>query len=115
MVHFDTHTDTAQEVFGVSFSHGTFMRSLVEDGHVDARRYAQIGLRGYWPGENEFAWQAEQGITSLFMHDVRELGIKEVVARALRAVATGPRTSPSTSTCSTPPSSPPPALRSPGA
>ena len=90
VVHFDTHTDTAQEVFGVSFSHGTFMRSLVEDGHVDARRYAQIGLRGYWPGESEFAWQAEQGITSLFMHDVRELGIKEVVARALRAVGDGP-------------------------
>ena len=90
VVHFDTHTDTAQEVFGVSFSHGTFMRSLVEDGHVDARRYAQIGLRGYWPGESEFAWQAEQGITSLFMHDVRELGIKEIVARALRAVGDGP-------------------------
>ena len=44
-----------------------------------ARRYAQIGLRGYWPGEDEFAWQAERGITSLFMHDVRDLGIREVV------------------------------------
>ena len=44
------------------------------------RRYAQIGLRGYWPGEAEFAWQAERGITSLFMHDVRDLGIREVVA-----------------------------------
>ena len=46
---------------------------------MDAARYAQIGLRGYWPGETEFAWQAERGITSLFMHDVRDLGIREVV------------------------------------
>ena len=29
---------------------------------------------GYWPGEAEFAWQAEHGITSFGMHDVRDLG-----------------------------------------
>ena len=79
-------------MFGVKFSHGTFMRTLVDDGQVDAARYAQIGLRGYWPGEDEFAWQAERGITSLFMHEVRDLGIREVVARALRAVGAGPPT-----------------------
>src|SRR5207247_2555931 len=81
VVHFDTHTDTGAEVFGVAVSHGTFMKRLVDAGHVDGARYAQIGLRGYWPGETEFAWQAGRGITSLFMHDVRDLGIREVVAR----------------------------------
>ena len=90
VVHFDTHTDTGEEVFGVEFSHGTFMRRIVDAGHVDASRYAQIGLRGYWPGEAEFAWQAERGITSLFMHDVRDLGIREVVRRAIAAVGPGP-------------------------
>ena len=90
VVHFDTHTDTGAEVFGVERSHGTFMRRLVEAGHVDGRRYAQIGLRGYWPGEPEFAWQAGHGITSLFMHDVRDLGIREVVRRAVAAVGAGP-------------------------
>jgi arginase family enzyme len=90
LVHFDTHTDTGAEVFGVEISHGTIMRRLVEAGHVDPRRYAQVGLRGYWPGEAEFAWQAEQGITSLFMHDVRDLGIGEVVRRTVDAVGDGP-------------------------
>ena len=90
VVHFDTHTDTGEEVFGVEFSHGTFMRRIVDAGHVDGARYAQIGLRGYWPGEAEFAWQAERGITSLFMHDVRDLGIREVVGRAIEAVGPGP-------------------------
>ena len=79
LVHFDTHTDTGTEVFGVERSHGTPMYRLVEDGIVDPRRYVQIGLRGYWPGEREFAWQRERGITSFFMHDVRELGIDAVV------------------------------------
>jgi agmatinase len=90
IVHFDTHTDTGEEVFGVEFSHGTFMRRIIDAGHVDASRYAQIGLRGYWPGEAEFAWQAERGITSLFMHDVRDLGIREVVRRTIEAVVPGP-------------------------
>jgi agmatinase len=90
LVHFDTHTDTGREVFGVEPSHGTPMWSLVEAGHVDPSRYVQIGLRGYWPGPAEFAWQAERGITSFFMHDVRELGIVEVVSRALQVVGAGP-------------------------
>ena len=79
LVHFDTHTDTGEEVFGVEVSHGTPMFRLVRDGHVIGARYAQIGLRGYWPGEAEFEWQADQGITSFFMHDVRERGIREIV------------------------------------
>jgi agmatinase len=90
LVHFDTHTDTGTEVFGVEISHGTPMYRLVQEGHVDPRRYVQVGLRGYWPGEREFAWQRERGITSFFMHDVRDLGIREVVERTVELVGDGP-------------------------
>ena len=90
LVHFDTHTDTGTEVFGVEISHGTPMYRLVEHGHVDPKRYVQIGLRGYWPGPKEFAWQVERGVTSFFMHDVRELGIATVVQRTLEVVGPGP-------------------------
>ena len=90
LVHFDTHTDTGTEVFGVERSHGTMIYRLIEAGLVDTSRYAQIGLRGYWPGEEIFAWQAERDITSLFMHEVRDLGIKEVVRQAIEAVGEGP-------------------------
>jgi agmatinase len=90
VVHFDTHTDTGTEVYGVEVSHGTPFYRLVEQGHLDPHRYVQIGLRGYWPGEAEFAWQAEHGVTSFFMHDVRELGIAEVVRRAVDVVGAGP-------------------------
>ena len=90
LVHFDTHTDTGEEVFGVEVSHGTPMYRLVRDGQVDGERYVQIGLRGYWPGERELAWQAEHGITSFFMHDVRDLGIRDVVRRTAEIVGAGP-------------------------
>jgi agmatinase len=90
LVHFDTHTDTGAEVFGATLSHGSVMRRIVDAGYVDPGRYVQIGLRGYWPGEAEFAWQRERGITSLFMHDVRDRGIREVIREALEIVGAGP-------------------------
>jgi agmatinase len=90
LVHFDTHTDTGEVVFGARLSHGTVMRRIVDDGCIDPRRYVQIGLRGYWPGEPEFSWQAERGITSLFMHDVRDRGIGDVVRHAIDVVGAGP-------------------------
>jgi len=90
LIHFDTHTDSGTEVFGVVVSHGTPMYRLVEAGAVPGGRYAQIGLRGYWPGPAEFEWQRGHGIASFFMHDVRDLGIREVVARALAHAGEGP-------------------------
>ncbi|MFN8224718.1 MAG: agmatinase [Gaiellales bacterium] len=90
LVHFDTHTDTGEEVFGVEVSHGTPMFRLVEDGLVDPKRYVQIGLRGYWPGEKELAWQAERGITAFFMHDVRDRGIRQIVDDTLAIIGDGP-------------------------
>jgi agmatinase len=89
LVHFDAHTDTAPECFGAELSHGTSMYRLVEAGYVDPSRYVQIGLRGYWPGRAVFAWQRERGITSLFMHDVRDRGIAGIVREANAAVGDG--------------------------
>jgi len=90
LIHFDTHTDTGEEVFGVEVSHGTPMYRLVRDGHVDPARYVQIGLRGYWPGEKELGWQAECGITSFFMHDVRDRGIRAVIEETIAIVGDAP-------------------------
>ncbi len=90
LIHFDTHTDTGQEVFGVEVSHGTPMYRLIEQGHIDGSRYTQVGLRGYWPGPEQFAWQEEKGITAIFMHEVRDQGIRPAVERAIEAAGEGP-------------------------
>jgi len=90
LVHFDTHTDTGTQVFGVEISHGTPMYRLVEEGAIEPKRYVQIGLRGYWPGPAEFEWQAQRGITSFFAHDLRASGIERVVEQTLEIVGPGP-------------------------
>jgi agmatinase len=90
LIHFDTHTDTGREVWGADPSHGTPMFHLVDDGHVDPRRYVQIGLRGNWPGPDEFDWQRELGIKSILMSEVFDRGIDAVVAEAIELVGPGP-------------------------
>jgi agmatinase len=90
LVHFDTHTDTATELYGSALSHGTPMFRLVDQGIVDPARYVQIGLRGYWPGEEEFAWQERLGIRHLTAEDVADLGVAEVVRRTLESIGPGP-------------------------
>ena len=90
LLHFDTHTDTADELHGQKRSHGTPMRRLVEDGIVDPQRYVQIGLRGWWPEAEDLAWQESLGITTFFMHEVEREGIDAVLESAFRVLVSGP-------------------------
>ena len=90
LVHFDTHTDTGTEVFGVEVSHGTPMYRLVEAGLVDPKRYVQIGLRGYWPGPAEFEWQAAQGSPRSSCTTSATWASARCVRRALEVVGAGP-------------------------
>ena len=90
LVHLDAHTDTGRELYGAELSHGTPMYRLVEQGHIAGDRYVQVGLRGYWPGGEEFAWQREHGIVSVPMREILDRGIEEVVSRAAGAIGPGP-------------------------
>jgi agmatinase len=89
LLHFDSHTDTAPEVYLDPDNHGTMMRELVENGHVDPARYVQVGLRGSWPDPEVFAWQEEVGITAFTAEDVRTRGIDDAIREAIGIVGDG--------------------------
>ena len=91
LVHFDTHTDTGREVFGVERSHGTPMFRLVEAGTSTRTATCRSACAATGPGEREFRWQADQGITSFFMHDVARAGDRgRSSSGRSRSSATGP-------------------------
>ena len=90
IVHFDAHADTADSVGGNLASHGTPMRRLVESGAVPGRNFVQVGLRGYWPPADVFAWMREQGMRWHFMQEVWERGSPAVVADAIAEALAGP-------------------------
>jgi agmatinase len=84
VVHFDAHADTADIIDGNLASHGTPMRRLIESGAVPGDRFVQVGLRGYWPPAETFAWMREQGMVWHTMHEIWERGFKAVMADAVR-------------------------------
>jgi len=79
VIHFDAHADDAEEIWGVKLSHGTPVRRLVDEGSIPGDRILQIGLRGYWPGPEEFAWAREQGLVWYTQGEIDERGLREVL------------------------------------
>jgi agmatinase len=79
LVHFDAHADNAESLWGVRLSHGTPMRLLVEEGSLDGHDIVQVGLRGYWPDPEDFAWAREQGFRWHLMEEITERGMTAVM------------------------------------
>ena len=89
LVHFDAHADTAETHFGHLHGHGTPMRRLIESGAVPGNRFAQIGLRGYWPPPRIVKWMGDQEMRWWFMSEIAERGLDVVVDEAVAHVTNG--------------------------
>jgi agmatinase len=90
IVHFDAHADTANDGWGVLASHGSPMRRLIESGAIQGKNFVQVGLRGYWPPPETFAWMQEQGLRWHFMREIEERGAEPVIAEAIAQALDGP-------------------------
>ncbi|MGH7540467.1 MAG: arginase family protein, partial [Gemmatimonadota bacterium] len=70
--------------------HGTPMRRLIEEGWVAGANFVQVGLRGYWPGPDTFAWMREQGFRWHTQVDIEERGVEAVIDEAIEQALDGP-------------------------
>jgi agmatinase len=87
VVQFDAHADTATDLWGVEYSHGSPFRHLVDQGIVAGNNLIQVGLRGYWPWPEEFEWMRSNGVLWYRMDEVAERGIDAIVRDVLAALA----------------------------
>jgi formimidoylglutamase len=90
VIHFDAHYDAGQSFMGHLISHGQPIRRLIEEGHVLGKNYIQVGLRGYWPGEEGFQWMREQGFRYHTMAEIERDGWDAVMGRVLEEANDGP-------------------------
>jgi agmatinase len=65
------------------------MRRLLESGAVRGRNFVQVGLRGYWPPPDVFAWMQEQDMRWHMMQEIWERGSRAVVADAIARAVDG--------------------------
>jgi agmatinase len=89
VIHFDAHADTGKIVDGNLWSHGTPMRRLIESGAVKGENFIQVGLRGYWPGADDFAWMEQQGMRWHRMEDILKRGSEAVIEEAINQALEG--------------------------
>jgi agmatinase len=88
MIHIDAHCDTAGAFDGEKFHHGGPFRHAVLDGVLDPKRTVQIGIRG----AAEYLWEFsyDSGMTVIHAHEMQEMGMKAVIAKAREVVGDGP-------------------------
>ena len=85
IVHFDAHADTRDSSFGeVLIGHGSPMRRLIESGAVPGKNFVQVGLRGYYPDRELFAWMRDKGMRWHTMSEIEARGLSS--SELLRAV-----------------------------
>ena len=75
MVHFDAHTDTADEAYnGEKFHHGTPFRRAVEEGLLDPKRVIQIGIKGSTSGGDYHQFSHDNGMRVIYIEEFFEIG-----------------------------------------
>lgn len=90
LVHFDSHSDLCDEVFGQKYNHGTPFRRALEENLIDPSHSIQIGMRGslYDPDEHRMAERL--GMQLVPAHRVREIGIDVLPETILERVGNKP-------------------------
>ncbi len=90
VVHFDTHLDTWQGHFGVSYNHGTPFRRASEEGLLRLDRCVHVGVHGSIYSDQDLIQDAELGFQIVSTMDLQDRGVDEAVGRIKRRVGDAP-------------------------
>lgn len=90
MIHFDSHSDLCDEVFGEKYNHGTTFRRALEEGLIDPAHCIQIGMRGSLYDPNEHKMAAELGMKLIPAHKIRQIGFQKLIEEVLERVGDKP-------------------------
>ena len=86
LIHFDSHADINDLVFGQKYNHGTPFRRAIEENLIDPHKSIQIGMRGSLYDPDEFKKAAELGLKLIPAHKVREMGFEKLNEEILNRV-----------------------------
>ena len=90
LVHIDAHTDINDTMFGERIAHGTPFRRAVEEGLLDGRRVAQIGVRATGYAADDFDWSREQGFRVVQAEECWHRSLTPLMADIREQIGSGP-------------------------
>jgi agmatinase len=85
LLHFDSHLDTVDRVFGEKWGHASPLVRAIEDGFIDPRRMLSVGIKGPLNAAGDLEFAKEHGITLMTYDQWRRAkpeGIDEVATFA---------------------------------
>jgi agmatinase len=90
VVHFDTHLDTWQGHFGVSYNHGTPFRRASEEGLLRLDRCVHVGVHASIFSDQDLVDDAHLGFQIVSTMDLQERGVEDAAARIRQRVGDAP-------------------------
>jgi guanidinobutyrase len=90
MVHVDAHADINDNMFGEKIAHGTPFRRAVEEGLLDGKRVAQIGLRATGYSAEDFDWPRQQGFRVVQAEECWYKSLAPLMKEVREQIGTGP-------------------------
>jgi agmatinase len=90
VLHFDAHLDTWNTYFGEPYTHGTPFRRASEEGLIDQRRCAHVGIRGPLYSSVDLVEDAELGFRVFTADDLEARGAAAVGREVRDRLGTGP-------------------------
>jgi len=79
LIHFDSHLDTVDAVWGEKWGHASVFIRAIEDGLVDPRRMISIGVKGPLNTADDLAFAKEHGVTLVTYDRWRREGAKSII------------------------------------
>jgi agmatinase len=89
LIHFDSHLDTVDSVWGEKHGHASVFRRAIEDGIVAPDRMLSIGVKGPLNSGDDLKFAAANGVRVLGPDEFRREGVK-AAADFLRRVGDEP-------------------------
>ena len=86
VIHFDAHFDGLSSTLGHYLSHGSMVRMLIDEGHVNGEDFYQIGLNSAKPSAKDMKWMHKAGLKFYFMQEIDNVGWKAVLDEILADV-----------------------------
>ncbi len=78
LLHFDSHLDTVDVVWGDKYSHASPFIRLIEEGIVDSKAMISVGIKGPLNTPRDLDYARDHGVTILTYDDWRERGMDPI-------------------------------------
>ncbi|MCE7741509.1 MAG: agmatinase [Candidatus Heimdallarchaeota archaeon] len=79
LIHFDSHSDTIDEYFGMPYNHGTPFSRAIEEKLLLVDSSIQVGLRGSVYSSEHLEIPRKLGLEVLTTSDIKGMGLEETI------------------------------------